>query len=52
MEQQVIKLTAHQQEKFDEIRAYMNSNPKKPILLKGSAGVGKTVLVAVLGKAL
>lgn len=52
MEQQVIKLTAHQQEKFDEIRGYMSSNPKKPILLKGSAGVGKTVLVAVLGKAL
>ena len=52
MEQQEIKLTPHQLEKYDEIMGYMGSNPKKPILLKGSAGVGKTVLVAVLGKAL
>jgi exodeoxyribonuclease-5 len=42
-------LTQHQQEKFDEIVQFLNQD-KKHILLKGSAGVGKTFLVSELIK--
>jgi DNA replication protein DnaC len=37
-------LTTHQQEKFNEVMHLIN-NREKRILLKGSAGVGKTWLV-------
>lgn len=37
-------LTTHQQEKFNEVMHFIN-NREKRILLKGSAGVGKTWLV-------
>lgn len=44
-------LTTHQQEKLDEI-FYLIKNKEKKILLKGSAGVGKTWLVHTLVKQL
>ena len=44
-------LTTHQKEKLDELM-YLIYNKEKRILLKGSAGVGKTWLVHVLVKRL
>lgn len=43
------KLTQHQEEKLEDIKNYIHSG-KQYILLKGSAGVGKTFLVAELIK--